>query len=132
MVSITRAQRIGERIREELSEMLIYEISDPRLVGVSITEVKVDRELAFASIYVSALEGSERAKEILEGFHSAQNYLRHELAQRIDLRTFPRLRFHWDPTFERADKIERLIASLHQEDQAPGESAQADGQESNA
>lgn len=132
MVSITRAQRIGERIREELSEMLIYEISDPRLVGVSITEVKVDRELAFASIYVSALEGSERAKEILEGFHSAQNYLRHELAQRIDLRTFPRLRFHWDPTLERADKIERLIASLHQEDQAPGESAQADGQESNA
>jgi ribosome-binding factor A len=112
--------------------MLIYEISDPRLVGVSITEVKVDRELAFASIYVSALEGSERAKEILEGFHSAQNYLRHELAQRIDLRTFPRLRFHWDPTLERADKIERLIASLHQEDQAPGESAQADGQESNA
>lgn len=117
MVSITRAQRIAERIREELSELLLYEISDPRLSGVSITEVSVDRELGFASVYVSALEGSERAKEILEGFQSAKSHLRHELALRIDLRTFPQLRFHWDPTFERADKIERLIASLHEEQQ---------------
>lgn len=96
--------------------MLIQEISDPRLVGISVTDVKVDRELAYAEIYVSALEGSERSKEILEGLEHAQGYLRKELSQRIELRTFPRLRFHWDPTFERAEKIERLIASLHQEE----------------
>ena len=126
MVSITRAQRIAERIREELSELLLYEISDPRLSGVSITEVSVDRELGFANVYVSALEGSERAKEILEGFHSAKSHLRHELALRIDLRTFPQLRFHWDPTFEQADKIERLIASLHEEPQPAAEAPEDD------
>ena len=115
MVSRTRAQRIADRIREELSEMLIQEISDPRLSGVSITDVRVDRELAFASIFVSALEGSERSKEILEGLEHAQGYLRRELARRIDLRTFPRLRFQWDTLVERAERIERLIASLHQE-----------------
>jgi ribosome-binding factor A len=96
--------------------MLIQEISDPRLEGISVTDVKVDRELAYAEIYVSALEGSARSKEILEGLEHAQGYLRKELSQRIELRTFPRLRFHWDPTFERAEKIERLIASLHQEE----------------
>lgn len=113
MVSKTRASRIADRIREELAEMLIQNISDPRLIGVSITDVSVDRELTYAEIYVSALEGVQRSEEVLDGFAHAQGYLRHELAQRIRLRTFPRLRFHWDATLERADRIERLIASLH-------------------
>ncbi len=113
MVSKTRAQRIADRIREELSEMLITEISDPRLTGISITDVHVDRELAYADIYVSALEGETRSKEILDGMEHAQGFMRRELSQRVDLRTFPRLRFRWDPTFEKADRIERLIASLH-------------------
>ena len=113
MVSKTRAQRIAERIREELSEVLIQDVSDPRLLGVSITDVTVDRELAYAEIYFSALEGEERSEGIRAGLEHAQGYLRREFAQRIDLRQFPRLRFHWDPTFERAEKIERLIATLH-------------------
>jgi ribosome-binding factor A len=112
VVSKLRSERIADRIQEELSEMLLYEISDPRLAGVSITDVEVDRELAFADIYVSALEGSSRAKEILEGLEHAQGFLRRELARRIELRVFPRLRFRWDPTFERADRIERLLATL--------------------
>jgi ribosome-binding factor A len=119
LVAKTRLYRIAERIREELSEMLIQEVSDPRLDGVSVTEVTVDRELAYADVYVSALEGSERSKEILEGLEHAQGYLRRELSQRVDLRTFPRLRFHWDPTFEKADRIERIIASLHREENQP-------------
>ena len=118
MVSKTRATRIAERIREVFSEMLIQEVSDPRLLGVSVTDVTVDRELAYAEVYVSALEGSERSAEILAGLEHAQGYLRRELAQRIDLRQFPRLRFHWDPTFERAEGIERIIASLHEESEA--------------
>jgi ribosome-binding factor A len=116
LVSKTRAIRISERIREELSEMLIQEISDPRLDGISVTDVRIDRELAYADVYVSAWEGSERSLEVLEGLQHAQGHLRHELSQRIELRTFPRLRFHWDPTFEKAERIERLLASLHQEE----------------
>lgn len=117
MVSKTRIERISDRILEELSEMLLQEVADPRLLGVSVTGVKVDRELTFADIYVSALEGSERAPEILAAFEHAQGFLRYQLSQRVELRTFPRLRFHWDPTFERAERIEHLIAALHQEEQ---------------
>lgn len=115
MVSKMRAQRIADRIREELSEMLIQEVQDPRLSGVSVTDVTVDRELAFASVYVSALEGSQRADEILEAFNYARGYFRSELAKRIKLRVFPRLRFNWDPTFERAERIEQLFRSLDEE-----------------
>jgi ribosome-binding factor A len=116
VVSKLRATRIAERIREELSEMLITQVSDPRLAGISVTDVNVDRELGYANIYVSALEGASRMKEVLDGLEHAQGYLRSELAHRIQLRAFPRLRFHWDSTFERAERIEQLIASLHTEE----------------
>jgi ribosome-binding factor A len=116
MVSQARAGRIARRILETLSELLLFEVTDPRLEGVYITDVTVDRELAYASIYVSALEGVEREAEILEGFASASGFLRRQLAQRIQLRSFPQLRFNWDPTPENADRIDRLIASLHEDD----------------
>ena len=117
MPSKLRLTRIGDRIQQEISEMLVrQELQDPRLIGVTITDVKVDRELAFASIYVSALEGSERSKEILEGFESASSYIRKLLSMRIELRSFPRLRFFWDPTLERADRIEQILATIRNEE----------------
>ncbi len=91
------------------------EIHDPRLAGISITDVTVDRELAYAEIFISAVEGSARSKEVLAGLESASGFIRRMLAERVDLRTFPRLRFHWDPTPERADRIEQLLYSLRQE-----------------
>lgn len=119
MPSALRMQRIADRIREELSEMVVREISDPRLNGISITGAKVDRELSYADIFVSAVEGRERAPEILEGLQHASGFLRRQLADRIDLRVFPRLRFHWDPTPERADNIERLLAELREQPPSP-------------
>lgn len=117
MPSKLRLTKIGDRIQQEISEMLArQEISDPRLFGVTITDVKVDRELAFASVYVSALEGSERSKEILQGFESANSYIRKLLSMRIELRAFPRLRFFWDPTPERADRIEQILSTIREEE----------------
>ncbi|RME86568.1 MAG: 30S ribosome-binding factor RbfA [Anaerolineae bacterium] len=116
MPSPIRLQRIADRIRRELSEMLIREIADPRLKNIYVTDVKVDRELAFADIYVSAVEGSARRQEILEGLEHARGFIRSMLAGRIELRVFPRLRFHWDPTPEHADHIERLLASIRQKE----------------
>lgn len=115
MVSKIRLERIVERVKEELAELLIYSISDPRLAGVYVTDVRIDRELSYADIYVSAIEGQQRAKEILEGLEHAQGFIRRELARSVELRVFPKLRFHWDPTPEKAERIERLLASLREE-----------------
>ena len=117
MVSKSRARRIADRIREEISEMLIFDIQDPRVKGAYITDVSVDRELAFADIHIYAVQGSDSAEEVISGFKHASGFLRSELARRIDLRTFPKLRFHWDPTPERADHIEKLIDSISQTDE---------------
>lgn len=122
MVSEARAGRIARRIQEELSVILIMEASDPRLAGAFVTDVTVDRELAFASVYLSAVEGAERSEEILAGMESAAGFLRSTLAKRIDLRTFPRLRFYWDPTPENADRIDRLLDSLHTDDEEKDQS----------
>ncbi len=112
MPSQVRLQRIADRIKRELSEMLIFELSDPRLKGIYLTDVNVDRELAFANIYISAVEGSVRAEEALSGFDSASGYIRRILAKRVNLRSFPTLRFYWDPTPEQADQIETILAEI--------------------
>lgn len=122
MPSQLRLQRIADRIQQELSEMLVREVQDPRLSGISITDVKIDRELAYADIYVSAVEGKERSKDVLAGLQRANGFFRHALADRIDLRAFPRLRFHWDMTPERADHIEKLLSSIRTEDNSEGQS----------
>ena len=109
MPSQLRMQKIADRIREDLSKLLIFEVDDPRLSGVMVTDVNVDRELYYANIYVSAIEGKERSAEILAGLESASNFLRHQLSQSVELRTFPRLRFYWDPTPENADRVEFLL-----------------------
>jgi ribosome-binding factor A len=113
MPSPTRLKRISDRIQQEIAGMLVLgEINDPRLSGVSITEVNVDRELSFANIFVSAVEGHEREAEIMQGLESARGYLRKQLSERIELRSFPQLRFHWDPTPEKADRIEQLLDKI--------------------
>lgn len=114
MPSGVRLQRIADRVRQELSEMLIREINDPRLHQIFITDVKIDKELAFADIYVSAIEGAGRSAEILAGLESASGFIRRALSSRVEVRAFPRLRFHWDPTPENADHIEKVLAGLRQ------------------
>jgi ribosome-binding factor A len=107
-------ERIQDRMHQELSELILFKTSDPRLLGVNVTDVTVDREFAYADVFVSAVEGSSRSEEILEGLEHASGFLRHELSARVELRSFPRLRFHWDPTPENADHIDKVLRSLHE------------------
>ncbi|HNW95327.1 MAG TPA: 30S ribosome-binding factor RbfA [Anaerolineaceae bacterium] len=127
-----RMKRINDRVKEILSLTLLNKIEDPRLTGVNITDVKVDRELDFANVYVSAPEGRVREREVLEALNHARGFLKFELANEIDLRVMPRLRFFWDPTPERADRIDTLLAQLRDESDQVGEAAdEGEDQESN-
>jgi len=100
--------------------MLIREINDPRLKLIYLTDVKIDRELAYADIFVSALEGTERSKDVLAGLESASGFIRRTLASRMELRAFPRLRFHWDVTPENADRIEKKLAEIREKTSQQG------------
>jgi len=117
MVSESRSDRIADRIKREVSLLFLQEISDPRLEDVNITYVEVDRELAFADIYVSALEGKDREQEIMEALARAAGFIRSQLALSIShLRNFPQLRFHWDPVPERVERLDQIFAELEEEE----------------
>ena len=118
MPSILRMKRINDRMKEILSMILLVKIEDPRLLGVIVTDVRVDRELDYANIYVSAMEGEERAEEVLDALQHARGFLRFEISQEIDLRITPKLRFFWDPTPEKAARIDSLLAKWRSESES--------------
>jgi len=117
MVSESRTDRIADRIKRELTLLFMQEISDPRLEGVNITAVDLDREISYADIYVSARDSSDRKKDILAALQRASGFIRSQLAVSIShLRTFPQLRFHWDPVPERVDRMDEIFAELDEEE----------------
>ena len=107
-----KQERMSERIREILSELLLTEVTDPALYGLTVTEVTLDPELEYAEVYVNALGDEAREKEVLTGFRRANGFLRREVGKRVRLRRTPFLRFHWDTTLSRAEHIEHVLDSL--------------------
>jgi ribosome-binding factor A len=113
MPSGIRLKRINDQMQRILTMLLETKVHDPRVQGAYITDVSVDRELDYANIYVSSLEGE--SEEILEGLRSASGFLRYTLSQEIKLRVMPQLRFFWDDTPEKADRVEALLAQIREE-----------------
>jgi len=111
-MSKIRQERTAELIQQLLSEMFLREVSDPRLAGVTITEVQIDRELQYATAFVNALGGDEQRDEVMAGLQSATGFLRRTLAQSLDLRTAPILRFEWDPRLRYVEEVDELLNEL--------------------
>lgn len=108
-----KQDRMSERVREILSELLLREVSDPRLQHVTVTEVRLDPELMFADVYVNALGDEARQNEVMSGLKHANGFLRREVGKRVRLRNTPELHFHWDTTLEYGERMNRLINSLN-------------------
>jgi len=112
-----RIERVNNLIRREISELIQYELRDPRLQSfVTVTEVSTSTDLKYAKIFVSSMSGKQEEKNILEVLNSAAGFLRTELAGKIRIRRIPELSFHWDDSIEHGDKILRIMDDLHQED----------------
>lgn len=107
-----KQDRLQERMRIILSELLLREVSDPRLQGVTVTEVTIDSELMYATIYVNALGDESREKEVMDALKHANGYLRREAGQRISTRYTPELHFKWDTTLEHGERINQILDSL--------------------
>ena len=110
-----RVERIAEQVREELSQILATEVSDPGVGLVTITRVKVTADLSQARAYWTVLgEGKERTNTA-KALNRAVPYLRHLLSQRLTLRRAPELKFQYDESVAAHDRIERIIHELHVE-----------------
>lgn len=100
------------RIRDILSALLMREVNDPRLEGVTVTSVNLDPELMFATVLVNALGDESRRDEIMVGLSRAKGFLRREVASRVRLRSAPELLFRWDDGLERAERVNRIFDTL--------------------
>jgi len=112
----SRTERVGEEFREILAES-IQRLKDPRIGFVTVTGVKVSRDLQVAWVSFTAF-GDERARAASRAaLRSAAPHLRHELGRQIRLKVVPELRFEEDITPEAAERVDRIIGELHaQED----------------
>jgi ribosome-binding factor A len=111
-MSKIRQQRTAEQIQVILSELIVREMNDPRLQDLTITEVTIDRELQYADVYVHALGDETKRQEVMQALEKASGFFRHELAQRVSLRTTPQLQFRWDPTLAHAETVNRILDGL--------------------
>jgi ribosome-binding factor A len=104
-----RPERVAELVLRELSMMLLRDLKDPRLRGVTITGVKVTDDLRHARVFFSHLEGSRRAAAVIAGFNSAGGFIRRQVGRALSLRHAPELAFEFDPGPERAARIDTLL-----------------------
>jgi ribosome-binding factor A len=95
-----RSIRLADLILRELANMLLEEVSDPRLELVSLTGVKLNADLKIALVTFTVGGGEERRKEVLDGLNKAKGFLRSGLARRLDMRSLPDLRFAHDDFLE--------------------------------
>ena len=104
-----RPERVAEALLRELSAMLVRDLRDPRLRGITLTGVKMDDDLRHGRVYFSHLEGSVRAPAAIAGFKSASGFIRREIGKALALRYTPELNFEFDPGLERAARIDALL-----------------------
>ncbi|MBW2432014.1 MAG: 30S ribosome-binding factor RbfA [Deltaproteobacteria bacterium] len=111
MNPFARSDRVGGLIQQVLSEILNKDIGDPRLKMATITAVEVSRDLRLARIYFTTPGGKQKKDAAIEGFKSARGFIKKALAQEIDLKYMPDIKFFYDESLEYGAHIEALIKS---------------------
>ena len=109
-----RQERLAEQIRDEVAQMLVRELKDPRLGFTTVTRVELSSGLQHARVLISVLGDVAAQQETLEGLASASGYLRHEIAHRLRLRRAPEMVFVLDRGAEASEKIEELLRKLNE------------------
>jgi ribosome-binding factor A len=112
-----RGERIAEQIRQEIARVLREEVSDPRIGMLTLTRVKVSPDLSTAVVLWSPLvtpPGSE-LEQMSDGLDSASGFVRRKLAQNLQLRRTPEVKFEHDPSIEEGSRTLDLLQSLRDE-----------------
>jgi ribosome-binding factor A len=114
-----RTERIQELIREELSELIMHELRDPRLNGViSLTRVEVTPDLSNARIFVSVMSETASPEEAVKALQAASGFLHKELVHRLEMRKVPFLNFRLDTSISEGAAVLAHIQQARAEDES--------------
>jgi ribosome-binding factor A len=111
-----RSEKVADLIHQEISEMLIKTVKDPRIGFVTITRVAVTEDCRSAKVYFSVAGTQEERERSMKGLNSARGYVRKELGRRIRLRYTPEIVFKFDPSIEYAIHIGEVLRHLNGEE----------------
>jgi ribosome-binding factor A len=115
-----RAARVSDQMKEEIADILMRKIKDPRIGFVTVTDVEVADDLRNAKVFVS-IYGGDTAKT-LAGLESASAYIRSELGKRMRMKFVPELLFRFDNTLEQGARIMKLLRTIEEEEKKRGTS----------
>lgn len=111
-VAMRRPERLAETLREEISEVVGYELDDPRLETTTVTEVTVSSDLRDAKVYVLVEGDEDEIEAALRALQHAAEFVRQQVAMNLDLRFAPHLHFVRDSAEENADRVNRVLQKL--------------------
>lgn len=106
----SRQARVGELLRREIANLLLYEMRDPRLAGATVTSVRISRDLTFAKVFVSILGDHAALMQAVEALDDAVGWIRRRLAPDLGLRRMPELSFEPDESAANALRVDSLLA----------------------
>lgn len=116
MKNNTRISRINDEIFKELSQIIRGEIKDPRVgVMTSVVRVETTADLKYCKVYVSVLGDDEQKASVMKGLKNASGFMRHLLAERVNLRVTPELMFKLDESAEYAVHMNQLMDQISKE-----------------
>ncbi|MGH9409663.1 MAG: 30S ribosome-binding factor RbfA [Vicinamibacterales bacterium] len=124
-MSSNRPERVGEAIRDELSQLIAREVHDPGVGFVTLTRVKVSPDLQIARAYYTLMGDEKARRDTARALTRATPFLRRQLGQRIRLRRVPELEFFYDESIANQDRIERILQELKAETESRGDGATA-------
>ena len=111
-----RPGRVGEMVLREISQMLLRDLKDPRLRGVTLTGVRMTDDLRRGRVLFSLMEGQAQAAEAVRGFRSANGFIRRQIGRSLNLRFTPEFEFEFDPGPESAARIGALLREARPKD----------------
>lgn len=114
-MSQLRIEKIQELMKQEISQIILQELKDPRIGFVTVTQVEVTRDLSSAKVFVSIFGDDEKIARTWAGLNSSLGFIRREIGHRIRLRVTPELKFVLDKSLDYSDHIQKLLLQLEQE-----------------
>ena len=125
-----RPDRVGDQIRQELSELLSRgRVHDPGIGFITLTRVKVSPDLQQARVYYTSLGDDAARRQTAEALDRATGFFRRHLGDRLRLRRVPELHFQFDESVGHQDRVEQILRELHEEDERRKAAAAESGDE---
>jgi ribosome-binding factor A len=116
MLPYKRSQRVRDLLREEIADIIIYKVKDPRIGFLTVTGVDVTDDLKIALVYVSILKEEEK-QSTLDILQAAKSFIRSELSKRLKMKFIPSIDFRLDTSIEYGNRIEQLLGEIRKKDE---------------